>query len=124
MKKKRIYESFTCDDPSGDGKRKAEALGSYIKGRSSVLSPATIRKYKSMQKNKFSDIETYKLKDVNQTVVQNFINKLSLDMSPKTVRDMNGLITAVMNRYAPDTVLKVILPRKYGRTSISRLRRK
>lgn len=49
----------------------AEALDNYIKERSSVLSPATIRKYKSMQKNKFSDIETYKLRDINQTVVQN-----------------------------------------------------
>lgn len=136
QKKKRVYESFTCDDPTNAGKRHAEAmaaefadkkehrklsktkmtfkeaLDSYIKERSAVLSPATIRKYKSMQKNKFKELDDFKLKDVNQTIVQNFINALSITMSPKSVRDMNGLITAVMGRYSPDTVLKITLPKK------------
>ena len=37
--------------------------------------------------------------------------------SPKTVRDMNGLITAVMKRYCPETRLKIALPKKL-RTNI------
>lgn len=136
IKKKRIYESFTSDDPTKAGKREAEALAaifadkkeqkkltkskltfkealdSYIQERSAVLSPATIRKYRSMQRNKFSNLNNHKLKDIGQDSVQNFINAAALTMSAKSVRDLNGLITAVLNRYSPDTVIKVTLPKK------------
>ena len=136
IKKKRIYESFTSNDPSKAGKREAEAmaavfaehkeqrsisksrmtfaeaLNSYIEERSSVLSPATIRKYKSSQRNRFALLNDMKLKDINQDVVQNYINAIALTLSPKTVRDLNGLVTAVMNRFAPETILKVTLPKK------------
>lgn len=71
---KRIYRSFTSDDPSPAGKRKAEALAaqyaaekeqkkrssdkslfsdrmeSYITSKEAVLSPATIRGYRNIQK--------------------------------------------------------------------------
>ena len=74
VKKKRVYESFTCDDPSPAGKRRCEAMAAeyadkkeqsnlssykltfreavdaYIVERSQILSPASIRKYRSMQK--------------------------------------------------------------------------
>lgn len=135
-KKKRIYESFTSNDPSKAGKREAEAmaaafadhkehkslsntrmtfaeaLDNYIQERSSVLSPATIRKYRSAQRNSFFLLNDKKLKDINQDCIQNYINTLALTLSPKTVRDLNGLVTAVMNRYAPEIVLNVSLPKK------------
>ncbi|HOO28022.1 MAG TPA: site-specific integrase, partial [Lachnospiraceae bacterium] len=40
------------------------------------------------------------------------INVLSSSMSPKTVRDYNGLIIAVMNRYFPKTKINTVLPKK------------
>lgn len=135
-KKKAIYESFTSDDTSRAGKREAEAmaaefalkketlsqsknkmtfgeaLNEYIDERSKVLSPATIRKYRTMQKNKYDDLNDIRLKDINQKIVQTFINNLAADLSPKTVKDLNGLITAVMRRFSPETVLNVTLPKK------------
>lgn len=135
-KKKRIYESFTCDDPSRAGKRRAEAMAAeyadkkerrshpefrltfgealtkYIDERSDVLSPASIRKYRSMQRNCLAPLSDYKLKDVTQDIIQKLINEASGSMSPKSVRDMNGLITAVMARFAPDIRLKTSLPKK------------
>lgn len=80
-----IYKSFTCDDPSARGKRKAEAMAAewadnkeikkdeevqmtfgdalekYIQERSAVLSPSSIRKYKSMQRNCMVPLKEYQL---------------------------------------------------------------
>ena len=81
QKEKRVYESFTCDDPSRSGKRTAEAMAAqfaatrekkslptsrltfgealdrYIDERSQILSPASIRKYRSMQQNCMKPLE-------------------------------------------------------------------
>lgn len=135
-KKKRIYESFTCDDPTSAGKREAErlatqwasdkdrhshstrlmlfgdALANYIGERSKVLSPASIRKYKSMANNCMKPFEKYRLKDLTQDVVQAEINNASGKMSPKTIRDMHGLLTAVLARFYPETVLRTTMPKK------------
>lgn len=96
--KKRIYESFTCDDPTTHGKRKAEALAAefaerknhakrpenytfndaltkYIEEREAVLSPASIRKYRSMQRNCLRPLASYMLKDMNQDIIQGHINQ-------------------------------------------------
>lgn len=73
IKKKRIYKSFTCDDPTSKGRRKCEkmaadwvidkenqkicnltfgeALDQYIESRSAILSPATVREYKRTRKS-------------------------------------------------------------------------
>lgn len=89
QKQKRIYKSFTCDDPSARGKRKAEAMATewadnkeikkdeevqmtfgdalekYIQEQSAVLSPSSIRKYKSMQHNCMVPLKEYQLKEIN-----------------------------------------------------------
>ena len=135
VKKKRIYKSFTCDDPSPAGKRRCEAmaaqyavekeqrvsssykltfkeaLNSYITERSQVLSPASIRKYRTMQRE-LAPLNDHKLTDMNQGIIQNYVNSISATLSPKTVRDRHGLITAVINRYHPEIVIKTVLPKK------------
>ncbi len=134
--RKRIYKSFTCDDPSARGKRKAEAMAAewadnkeikkdeevqmtfgdalekYIQERSAVLSPSSIRKYKSMQRNCMAPLKEYQLKEITQSVIQKVINKASTELSPKSVRDMNGLISAVMKRFRPGIVINITLPKK------------
>jgi len=136
QKRKRIYESFTCEDPTRAGKRRVEAqaaqfaeqregrsrpvyqytfknaLEKYIEERTGVLSPASIRKYRSMQRNCMVPLDNYKLKDLTEDIIQEIINTAALEKSPKTVRDMNGLIVAVMNRYRPELRLQIGLPKK------------
>ena len=125
QKRKRIYESFTCEDPTRAGKRRVEArsrpvyqytfknaLEKYIEERTGVLSPASIRKYRSMQRNCMVPLDNYKLKDLTEDIIQEIINTAALKKSPKTVRDMNGLIVAVMNRYRPELRLQIGLPKK------------
>lgn len=131
---KRHYKSFTCDDPSAKGKRKAEllaaeyaagresksidnisfgdALDKYILQRETVLSPASINKYKKMRASCSNDLMDCKIADISQELIQDIINKESKNHAPKSVRDLHGLISAVMASERPDLRLNTILPKK------------
>lgn len=92
-----------------------EAIDDYIEQRSNLLSPSTVRAYKSYQRNIFTTIENVKLKQITKTVWQKFINKIAADHSAKTVSNANGLLNAIMSQYAPiqlETIGKITLPQK------------
>ena len=134
IKKKRIYKSFTCDDTSAKGKRKAESMAaewavnkekntssnltvceafdSYIESRSAILSPATVREYKRIRKKDLQPIMNIKLDVLTQEQIQQAINSESLNHSPKSVRNMHGLLSAVLHVYRPDFGLNTTLPKK------------
>lgn len=132
---KRHYKSFTNDDPSPKGKRLAElaaaeyaagkrelksvnnitfgdALDKYIAMREPVLSPASIKKYKKMRNSSAPKLMAYKIADISQDVIQSVINEESKTHSPKSVRDLHGLISAVMRAERPDLRLNTILPKR------------
>ena len=127
---KRIYESFTADTKRESefmaaefalnkkkNKKKltltyGEALSKYIEDRSKVLSPGTIREYKRSRKKDLQDLMNIPLTKITQEMVQKAINKESLTHSPKSVRNMHGLLSAVMRTYRPDFVLNTALPKK------------
>lgn len=133
-KKKRVYKSFTSDIPGPKGKRDAEkqaadwaankesmsrckltygeALDRYIEARSSVLSPSTIREYKRSRKTDFQGLMGKMLSTITQEEIQIEVNKESLTHSPKSVRNMHGLLSAVFASYRPEFVLRTALPRK------------
>lgn len=134
-KKKRIYKSFTCDVPGPKGKRMCErmaadwaenkeaqqnienitfgeAIDKYIESRSSVLSPSTIREYKRTRNHDLKEIIQVKLADIDQNKIQIAVNKEAVTHSPKTVRNMHGIISAVLSAYRPDLALKTDLPKK------------
>lgn len=133
---KRIYRSFTSDDPSPAGKRKAEALAaqyaaekeqkkrssdkslfsdrmeSYITSKEAVLSPATIRGYRNIKKMLLRDYASFchmEIRKVSQDDVQRVINSLSRSKSPKTVRNYHGLIASVIGS---DLALRTSMPQK------------
>lgn len=134
-KEKRIYESFTSDDPSPAGRRDVElraaefaanktrissthsytvkeAVDQYIITKGPILSPSTLRLYTSYQKHHFGDLESIKLRDITNEQVQFWIGNLSRGRSPKTIRNIYGLLSAVIDMYAPHIRLKVKLPEK------------
>lgn len=88
------------------------ALDSYIKSRQSVLAPSTIREYKRSQKNDFSLIDNKKINKITQQDIQILINEKAADHSPKTVKNIHGLISAVIKMYRPDMALNTTLPQK------------
>ena len=137
FKKKRIYKSFTSDIPGPKGKREAEraaaewaadkenrtkhnydnmilsdAYSKYIDQRSAVLSPATVREYKRSAGKDLQSIMSIRLSDLTQDAIQKAINMESLSHSPKSVRNMHGLLSADLSVYKPDFALKTDLPKK------------
>lgn len=138
-KKKRIYKSFTTDDPTPKGKREIEreaaawaaskdiikteepekekitlgqAMDNYISLRSSVLSPSTIREYKRSRKKDLQGLMSKDIYTMTQEDIQAEINKESLTHAPKSVRNMHGLLTSVLSVYRPDFAVKTKLPAK------------
>lgn len=83
----------------------------YIEERSKVLSPASIRKYKTTR-NELAELGEYKIKDLNQDIVQRYINDIATLLSPKTVRDRYGFIVSVIKRYSPRTIINATLPKQ------------
>lgn len=135
IKKKRIYKSFTCDDPSAKGRRKCEAeaaawaakketlttienitygeaLDRYIASRENILSPSTIREYKASRNRDFQILINKKIADITQEMVQNAVDYEALNHSPKTVRNMHGLFVSVMGQYRPEMAFHTDLPKK------------
>ena len=129
---KKQYKSFTAAS-----KREAEIMGAawladcerqedlvrhptfkrgaelYITEKSSVLSPTTIQGYKVMLKNNTARLNEIKLSDITPRLVQDWINELTVAKSPKTVHNVYGFFTAVMNYHDVDIKLsRITLPKK------------
>lgn len=136
-KDKRIYESITSDDPSPRGKKEAEAaaalfqlekekyprrnakksmtlteaIDDYIESRVTLRrSPTTIQDYKCIQKNAFQDLMDYKLRDLDETILQEAINveskrasqkrcRIPKPISAKRLKNEWSLMNSVLNKY-------------------------
>ena len=132
IKKKRVYESFTCDDPSKQGKKKAEAMAAefsmnkermersdltlkeafeqYIDSKRNILSPTSIRGYETLLRNAYTPILDIKTKKINQDTIQRWVNEYSINHSPKTVNNAHGLLASVLAVYEPSLRLRTKLP--------------
>lgn len=102
FKDKRIYESFTSDDPTPQGKREAEAaaalfqlnksktlpkkkpeygnmtlteaIDKYIGNHIALCSPTTIQDYRCIQKHAFQDLMLTQLKDLDEDILTEAVN--------------------------------------------------
>ena len=89
-----------------------DALTKYIAKREPVLSPATARDYESLQRNinkKFPNFSNKRMCDITQDDVQDVVNALTKKLSPKTVRNYHGIISAVVG---DEILLKTAMPQK------------
>lgn len=131
---KRHYKSFTSDNTSAKGKREAErmaadyaaekenrshcsmtfgqAFDNYIKTRGSILAVSTIREYKRTNRVDLASLSNLKICDITQEQIQELINQKSKEKSPKTVRNIHGLISAILKVYRPEMALNTALPQK------------
>ena len=130
---KRIYESFTADTKAEanllaarrkaeleEGVRKArtpsrmtlgEAIDRYIENRDAILSPKTIREYKSYRRLYMQPLMRVKLSELTDEMIQGEINKAARELSPKSIRNIWGFFRAVITATVPDrTVFSVKLP--------------
>jgi integrase len=89
-----------------------DAVARYIDAKRGALSPSTIRGYEGMKRNYFTDIGKVKLKKLDNTMLQIWISDLSGKISPKTVRNVHGLLASTLDMFLPDFNLKTTLPAK------------
>lgn len=129
---KRKYKSFTADT-----KKEAEflaaqyrklnietcrseiplsdAVAEYIKSKENIMSPTTIRSYRAILRNDVQMLMNTKLRDITQQQIQVVFNDFAVNHSPKTCRNVHGLISAVLKVYRPELVLNTSLPQKKKR---------
>lgn len=93
------------------GKTVGECIDEYISLKENILSPTTISGYRKYKNTSLSGLCEILIKDLTQQTVQSYINKLSLTMSPKSIHNAHGLLSAVVKVYAPGLILNTTLPR-------------
>lgn len=80
-------------------------IDDYLKAKSNVLSPSTVRDYNITFRNQFQDVLDM---DINKIDWQTAINNETKKYAPKTVKNAWGLISASLNYHkfpAPDVTL-------------------
>ena len=107
--------SFTADNPAaaislamGDKKTpQGVTLGAcideYILFRSSVLSPSTLMAYNSYRAHRFQHYMTIKVSEIDRRTLQRMVNEEARQVSPKTVKNAWGLVSASLTEYGVDT---------------------
>lgn len=109
-------EAFDILQEYKTGKHSNVSFGSacetYIASKSHILSPSTLKEYKSTVKNLPDDLKAMPVDAVDNRTVQEYINAYSADHAPKSVRNRYGFIHAVLLFYDPDTKVSASLPQK------------
>lgn len=89
-----------------------EAIDRYITLKEGVLSPTTVRTYRSCQRTHCEAIKHISIRDITNADLQAWVSDLAKKLSPKTIRNSYGLIVAVIDMFNPDMRIKVQLPQK------------
>lgn len=90
-----------------------DAYDKYIESKDSVLSPSTIVGYKRLRKNVFQGLMSKNISELTQEDIQKEVNKeYKRDLSPKSIRNAHGLLSAVLKAYRPTLSLNTTLPQK------------
>ena len=84
----------------------------YIKNRTSVISPATIRTYNIKLSQLSVNFKHKNIYDITGEDVQKEINNFSVDHAPKTAKTLHGFIASVLYAYRPNFTLRTKLPQR------------
>lgn len=88
------------------------ACEAYIESKKNVLSPTTIYGYRYAVKAMSGNFLDENVHDVTGEDIQLEVNRLAKKLSPKTVRNYHGFISAVLGAYRPGFKIYTSLPRK------------
>lgn len=125
---KRVYKSFTAETKKEaeflaaeyNLKRKekpkgitvGDAIDNYIQSKENILSPTTIAGYRKIRRTVLQGIMGVQLSEINNLIVQSEINREASRLSPKSIRNAHGLLSAAIAVYMPDFTLRTTLPAK------------
>ena len=88
----------------------SEAIDAYIEKRDAVLSPATIRGYRNIQRSRFKSTMGRKLEEISPQEWQGICNRESRLCQPKTLKNAWGFISSVVYEETGEKPPKVKLP--------------
>jgi Site-specific recombinase XerC len=86
-----------------------KAIDKYIDGRSNILSPSTIRGYRSMQKNRLCDVMDKPLSTIKDW--PGIINREAAGISAKYLKNIWGLVRPVLAANGIKTKNEIQLPK-------------
>lgn len=91
----------------------AEAVEAYLNAREGVLSPSTLRAYKSIQRTHLTaGFARKRLTGLSSAEVQEWISRLAGKVTPKTARNVYGLFLASAEMADPSLHFAVQMPQK------------
>lgn len=93
----------------------SEAVDRLIRINDSIYSPSTPRTYQKIKRNYMQDIANTKLMDLDDEIVQAWINKLSRQYSPKTVANAFGLLQTCATQFYDNATFHIRLPKRRKR---------
>ena len=86
-------------------------IDNYIESKRNVLSPSTIARYEQIKRLDFQRIMSMPVDELTSERMQQEINLMSADHSPKSVRNAYGLVSATMKLYTGRS-FSVTLPKR------------
>nr|DAO88771.1 MAG TPA: Integrase [Caudoviricetes sp.] len=89
-----------------------EAYDRYIASKENILSPGTVRVYKDTSNEHLQEIMSVKVSQLTAEMIQKAINSCAAKCKPKTVRNVHGLLSAVLRMFRPSFILNTTLPQK------------
>lgn len=87
-----------------------EAYTEYIESRKNCVSPATIKGYNGTYNGCFGEIENIPISLLTQRTVQEWVNTISKDRAPKTVKNAHGLLSSILQLQGSPLQLRTRLP--------------
>lgn len=109
----RLAAEYACTkkDITTCGLTMGAAIDQYILNREAILSPRTISEYRSFRRLYCQSIMQTPVSDITQEMIQEAVNYEAQHLNPKSVRNIHGLISAVMRTYRPEFALRTVLPK-------------
>lgn len=89
-----------------------DACNRYVAAKSNVLSPSTIKAYNVYIKLYIQGLMDYNIQNITRESLQAAFNIEARNLSPKSIRNLHGLISAVFKMFRPDFILNTTLPQK------------
>ena len=78
------------------------AAKEYVEMKRNVLSPKTVKEYLAIPKRLPKWFCNIRISDLDQISINKLVNEISVNKSPKTVRDYHGFISAVLGIFKPE----------------------
>lgn len=84
----------------------------YIAMKTNVLSPSTIRSYRTIIRTISDQFKKKHIDRITQIDIQMEINNLIEGHSPKTVHNIHGFISSILGTFRPQMIINTTLPQK------------